>query len=99
MPSIDELALEQDLDALVVRRRQVRLLGKWESWTLLLLWFEWKCSRVWKHLAVRCEDELRADAFTHTQEDRHGPVAQYCEQQYSEWSELPYSEQHYRLEQ
>jgi hypothetical protein len=98
MPSIEELALEPDLGTLVVWRRHVRWLGKWGSWPLLLLWFEWKCSRVWKHLAVRCEDELRADAFTHTQAARRG-LAQYCEQQYSEWSELPDSEQHYRLEQ
>jgi hypothetical protein len=52
---IEEVAL----DALVVRRRQVRMLGKWESWTLLLLWFEWKCSPVWQRWAVLCGEELR----------------------------------------
>ena len=71
---------EAALDALVVRRRQVRMLGKWESWTLLLLWFEWKCSPVWKRWAVRCSDELRDGRL-------ECEVAQYCEQQYCDWSE------------
>ena len=71
---------EAALDALVVRRRQVRMLGKWESWTLLLLWFEWKCSPVWKRWAVRCGDELRDGRL-------ECEVVQYCEQQYCDWSE------------
>ena len=71
---------EAALDALVVRRRQVRMLGKWESWTLLLLWFKWKCSPVWKRWAVRCGDELRDGRL-------ECEVAQYCEQQYCDWSE------------